>query len=96
MFVKLIGHWQLAIGISFHIGVACTERDGGAERVVDAGPDEQLLPFVPPVFTAVLHLHMHAPLAAKERMVTHIVPPGVVVVRMIIRCGRAEGETEGG
>lgn len=84
MLVELLRDRQIAVGVRFDITVTGTDGERGAQGVVDARADEELLPFVTPVFAAVLHLQVQAPGAVEERVVADVVPPEVVVIRMLI------------
>ncbi len=84
MLVELLSDGEIAIGVSFDITITGTDGECGAEGVVEARADEELLPFVTPVFTAILHLQVQTPGTVEEGVVPDVVPPEVVIVSVLI------------
>lgn len=69
----------VAIGIGADVGPAGADGDGGADLVIDAGADKELLPFVTEIGAAILDFEMEPPGAVAKGVVADIVEPEVAV-----------------
>jgi hypothetical protein len=89
----------VSVGVGFHIRPARAETQVRIQRVVDAGPDQELLPVAPGIGPPVLNFQMQSPRAACDRVVAHVVEPKKrVVIKDIFGsdCTRREARDDGG
>ncbi len=69
----------VAIGVGADVSPASADADGGADLVVDAGADEELLPLVTEVGAAILDFEVESPGAVTEWVIADVVEPEVGV-----------------
>ncbi len=85
----------VAIGVGTDVGPAGADADGGADLVVDAGADEELLPLVTEVGTSILDFEVESPRAVAEWVITDVVEPEVGVgVGLFDFCEKVSGEAD--
>ena len=93
MLGELRGDGDIAIRMRLDPGVTCGERQSGADRVVNAGAQEELLPVLSKIRSADLGFEMQSPRPLAERMVADVVEPEVAVGLGVI--GSEEATDEG-
>jgi hypothetical protein len=93
LFRKSSGDWIVAIRVSAHVGPASADAESGADLIVDAWADEELLPVFSEIGTPCLNLEMQAPRAVAQGMITHIIEPEVTV-RVADSVARVAGRRE--
>ncbi len=69
----------VAIGVGADVGPTGADADGGTDLVVDAGADEELLPLIPEIGTAILDFEVESPGAVAEWVIADVVEPEVGV-----------------
>ena len=69
----------VAIGVGADVGPTGADADGGTDLVVDAGADEELLPLIPKIGTAILDFEVESPGAVAEGVIADVVEPEVGV-----------------
>lgn len=95
VFGELGGGGEVSVGVSADVGPASADADGGADLVVDAGADEELLPFVPEVGTAILDFEVESPRGVAEGVIPDVVEPEVAVgVGLFDFCEKVSGEAD--
>jgi hypothetical protein len=67
----------VAIGIGADVGPAGTDADGGADLIVDAWADEELLPLVSEIGAAILDFEVESPGGVAEGVIADVVEPEV-------------------